>query len=246
MTYLATGLVCVDNFIGLGVDGATALKRYTYSTNDLKAVVEGAGYFNDEANRFNIGDQISVSGDIDGTPWGADYIVSSNDGAIVGVTAYVLGSGASSEEIDRVADLTGRIVNLTAATLALTVTDHEGRIVTVNRAAGSTLTLPAATGSGAKFEVIVGTTITSNNLIVQVVGNDIMQGNAILGQDSADTVVLFETAADSDTITMNGTTKGGIKGDRIQLIDIAADTWQVNIVGSATGTEATPFSAAVT
>ena len=34
-----------------------------------------------------------------------------------------------------------------------------------------------------------------------------------MAQDSGDTVVGWETASDSDTITMNGTTKGGIKGD---------------------------------
>jgi hypothetical protein len=44
---------------------------------------------------------------------------------------------------------------------------------------------------------------------------------------------------------MDGSTKGGIKGDIIELEDIAADTWSVRVMGSATGTEATPFSAAV-
>jgi hypothetical protein len=72
-----------------------------------------------------------------------------------------------------------------------------------------------------------------------------MTGGAWLSQDSADTVVMFETAADSDTITANGSTKGGIKGESIELIDMASNTWWVRVMGSATGTEATPFSAAV-
>lgn len=139
-----------------------------------------------------------------------------------------------------------RIVNLTAATLSLTAALHDGKTVTVNRAAGSTLTLPAATGSGSRFRIIVGTTITSNNLIVQVANaSDVMTGLALLGQDSADTAVLFETASTSDTITMNGSTKGGIKGDIIELEDIATNLWHVRVMGSATGVEATPFSAAV-
>ena len=58
-------------------------------------------------------------------------------------------------------------------------------------------------------------------------------------------VVVFETAADSDTITLNGTTTGGLVGADVELIDIAADTWFVNVRTAATGTEATPFSAAV-
>ena len=58
-------------------------------------------------------------------------------------------------------------------------------------------------------------------------------------------VVAFETGATDDTITMNGTTKGGIKGDRVILKDVAANIWSVNIFGSGTGTEVTPFSSAV-
>lgn len=137
--------------------------------------------------------------------------------------------------------------NLTAATLALNASTHGfPAIVTVNRAAGSTLTLPAASGSGVEFDILVGTTITSNNLIIQVANaSDVMNGVVLMAQDAADTVVGFETAADSDTITMNGSTKGGIKGDRIRLKDVAANLWNVQIVGAGTGTEATPFSAAV-
>lgn len=243
MTYNANGLVCLQNYIG-DVDGA-AKREFSYVTNDTKATVEGAGYFNDAADDLNVGDLIKVAGDVDGTPFAAMYIVSSNNGSVVEVTYADLGVLASAAEINRVADLSTRIVDLTAATLAVTLADHSDKIITVNRAAGSTLTLPAATGSGAKFTIIVGTTVTSNNLIVQVTGNDIMQGVAVNAADSGNTAVVFETAADSDTITMNGTTTGGYKGDRIELIDIGADTYQVNITGSATGSEATPFSAAV-
>ena len=153
---------------------------------------------------------------------------------------------ATATELNRAADVSGRIVNLTAATLSLTEATHDGKVVTVNRAAGSTLTLPAAAGSGASFRVIVGTTVTSNTLIVQVANaSDAMTGTALLAQDGGDTSVMFETAATDDTITMNGSTTGGIKGDCIELIDVAANVWWVRVTGSATGTEATPFSAAV-
>ena len=88
--------------------------------------------------------------------------------------------------------------------------------------------------------------MTSNNLIVQVANaTDVMTGGAWLAQDSADTVVMFETASTSDTITMNGSTKGGILGDWIELVDADSGFWQVRVMGSATGIEATPFSAAV-
>jgi hypothetical protein len=137
-------------------------------------------------------------------------------------------------------------INLTAATLTLDPKTHGGTVVTVNRAAGSTITLPASTGGGVEFELFVGTTITSNNLIVQVANSsDIMSGTAINMQDAGDTVIGFETGASDDTITLNGTTKGGVKGDRIRLRDVSLNVWAVSVVGSATGTEVTPFSAAV-
>lgn len=123
--------------------------------------------------------------------------------------------------------------------------DDNGGTFVLNAAAGLTITLPAASGLGTEFEFIVGTAVTSNNDVIQVVGNDTMTGRCMMAADAGDTSVVFETAADSDTITMNGSTKGGLKGDRIKLRDIAADLWSVEMECAGTGTEATPFSAAV-
>lgn len=164
------------------------------------------------------------------------------EGAIsVGGTALT----ATAAEINRAADVSGRIVNATAATLAVDEATHEGKTVTLNRAAGITVTLPAATGGGAKYRFFTGTTVTSNNHIIQVTGNDVMKGTAWFACDGGDTAEAFETAADSDTITMNGSTKGGLIGDVIQFEDVAADTWSVQCFLQGTGDEVTPFSAAV-
>lgn len=152
---------------------------------------------------------------------------------------------ATIAEINRVADVSARIVNVTAATLAITEAAHDSKIITLNRAAGIAVTLPAATGSGIKLKFFIGTTITSNTTTIKVTGNDIMAGAAVVAQDGGDTLVAFETAADSDTITLNGTTTGGLKGDILELVDVAADLWMVLAHLSATGTEATPFSATV-
>lgn len=131
------------------------------------------------------------------------------------------------------------------ASATLTAADA-GTTLTVNAAAGLTLTLPAAAGTGRIYRIVVGTTVTSNSVIVQVVGNDTMTGLCISAADAGATLNGWETAADSDTITLNGSTTGGIKGDMIVLTDCAADLWSVQMFGSSTGTEATPFSAAVT
>lgn len=135
------------------------------------------------------------------------------------------------------------VTSITTATATITDDAHAGHRIVVTRAAGSTLTLPAATGSGVRFEFIGGVDATGDQ-IVQVVGNDTMAGVAYLGNDSAG-ASCFYTGATSDTITLNGTTKGGLKGWRVIVDDIAADTWGVMVFSEASGTEATPFSAAV-
>ena len=135
-------------------------------------------------------------------------------------------------------------INITASTTL--DSRHAGTTCTINAAAGLTITLPAATGSGRVYELVLGTTVTSNNVIIQVANaDDTMTGKAEVAQDAADTEVSFETASTSDTITLNGSTKGGIKGDKIVLKDVQANLWSVDAELSGTGTEATPFSAAV-
>jgi hypothetical protein len=135
------------------------------------------------------------------------------------------------------------ITTVTAST-TLTAAAHAGQTIVVDAAGGATLTLPAATGSGNRYTV---TTVNdqTGDLVVQVVGNDVMQGVAYLGNDSAG-ASCFYTAATSDTVTLNGSTKGGLAGAMVELIDVAADTWNVMVKSEASGTEATPFSAAVT
>ena len=135
------------------------------------------------------------------------------------------------------------------ATDSITIAEHAGRILLMGEVGGNaacTFTLPAATGSGAEFRFIVSVVNTSNYIIQVADATDTIDGSVILHQDSANTVATFNTAADSDTITLNGTTKGGISiGDEITLLDIATNQYMVKGVLTASGTEATPFSAAV-
>lgn len=138
------------------------------------------------------------------------------------------------------------IVSVTDSTATVTAAAHAGRTVLLNRAAGITLTLPAATGTGNAYKFFVQTTVTSNNYIIQVASaSDTMAGTAIVANDGGNTASIFETASTSDTITMDGSTTGGILGGMVELQDVATGLWAVRVVGAATGTEATPFSAAV-
>lgn len=133
---------------------------------------------------------------------------------------------------------------VTDSTVAITAAGYAGMPVVLNRAAGCTATLPAATGSGNSFEFIGAVTATGGQVIQVANADDTMAGVAFLGNDSAG-ASCFYTAAASDTITLNGTSKGGKKGWRVTCTDTAANTWSVLVMSEASGTEATPFSAAV-
>lgn len=139
---------------------------------------------------------------------------------------------------------TRKPINVTSATLTLDYNDHNETVVTVNRAAGSTITLPASTGEGHTFKIFVGTTISSNSLVIQVANaTDILAGVIGLTTDIAGTVL--PTASTTDTITMNGSTTGGVKGSYVELSDVSSGVWKLSGSLICTGTEATPFSAAV-
>ena len=136
----------------------------------------------------------------------------------------------------------GHSVTLTAsATLDDT---HHRRTILLSAAAGLTVTLPASSGSGIIFEIFVLTTVTSNNLIIQVANStDILAGVLHLTTDIAGTSM--PTSSTTDTITMNGTTTGGVKGTWLRFKDASSGIWLLDGGIVCTSTEATPFSAAV-
>lgn len=139
-----------------------------------------------------------------------------------------------------------RLSTLTAST-TITQEQHDGKTLLMG-AAGAALsfTLPAAVGSGAKFKFMVSVVNTSNYVIQVANGTDTMDGSILSCNDSDATVSGWETAATSDTITLNGTTTGGVSiGDWVELQDIAAGQYSVTGITTSSGTEATPFSAAV-
>lgn len=139
------------------------------------------------------------------------------------------------------------VVSLAATALTVTADRHAGRVIVLNHTgAASTVTLPTATATGNTYRFVVGAVNTSNHVIRVPNAATIFAGNVITSQDSADTVVSFNTAADSDTITLNGTTTGGAAiGDFVEVIDIAANVFAIRGQLTGTGVEASPFSAAV-
>ena len=137
-------------------------------------------------------------------------------------------------------------ISATGATLTCTKDVHAGRTTVISAVAGCAVTLPAATGTGSVYRFIIGATITSNSTTIKVANStDVMSGRAFVISDGAAAVLGYATGATSDTITLNGTTLGGLIGDHIEIIDAIAGTFAVRVFTAATGTEATPFSATV-
>lgn len=138
------------------------------------------------------------------------------------------------------------VVSATASTLTVTAAAHAGRMVLLDRAAGIAVTLPAATGSGNIYSFALQTAVTSNTTTIKVAdATDVMMGIAVFENDTDTSTSSYAPAATDDTITFNGSTTGGLKGAMVFAQDVAADLWLVRVLSSATGTEATPFSATV-
>ncbi len=138
------------------------------------------------------------------------------------------------------------------ATKTLTAANDK-QTVKLDTAAGSVVTLPAATGSGVRFKFLVTVLATSNSHKVQAANaQDFMIGIIAGVSDDPATVKGWiaansgTVATNSDTITLNRSTTGSVSvGEYIEVEDVAANTWAVSGMISQTGTEATPFSAAV-
>ena len=143
------------------------------------------------------------------------------------------------------------LVTLTA-TDAITQAEHAGRILLMGEVGGNaaaTFTLPAATGTGSEYKFIVSVVNTSN-YVIQVTGDDTIDGSVVVTNDTTAggtaSLISWPTVAATDTITLNGTTQGGVQiGDYLLLTDIATNQYTVSGLLNASGTEATPFSASV-
>jgi len=145
----------------------------------------------------------------------------------------------------------------TAVGKTLTVANDAGKQIYYTSTAAATFTLPAVNTNspsdptdpnqsnnyGATFEFVLSTTVTGNFVVQVANSSDTMVGTAILG--SGTTALVFSTVTASDTITLSGTTTGGVGGASIKATVVGANRYKVQVVSGATGAVATPFSAAV-
>lgn len=127
----------------------------------------------------------------------------------------------------------------TTGTLVLSK-NYDNITTVLSNAAGLAVTVPAATGSGNKFTLIVGETVTSNSITITAPGGTSYHGGTVIRDGANNTSAAFEAAG--TTITLNGTTTGGGRGDKFEIIDIAAGIYSVQGLQNGSGALATPFS----
>jgi hypothetical protein len=127
-------------------------------------------------------------------------------------------------------------------TFTATQANASGRVVQVAPTAGLAITLPAATGSGNNYEFDVTATVAGGNLTIDAKpGGAVYSGYASQNKPGTG-LTTTATAANTNLLTFNGTTSGGIAGDVIELIDSAVNVWSLFINGQYSGVFATPFS----
>lgn len=112
---------------------------------------------------------------------------------------------------------------------SITQAEHANRVNVITGTSAATLTLPEATGTGDVYTFIFGQVNTNGTVFVAADTSNCSIGGSlnILDADANTQTAYFATSGD-DTITINGTTTGGLIGDTIVLTDIATDQWAVS------------------
>lgn len=148
----------------------------------------------------------------------------------------------SKPVITRVRRLDRTVATVTAAasgTTALRYITMAAQWIRTTIVGAQTFNLPAATGKGGMYRFFIGITATGNK-VIKAAGTNLLQGQASIA--SSGTSGTFATAANTNTITLNGTTTGGVIGTMVELWDMAPGVWAVQVNAVGTGVAATCFS----
>lgn len=121
--------------------------------------------------------------------------------------------------------------------------EESGALCLFDSAAGVVYTLPAPV-VGMQFEFLTKVTITSNSAkVLTDSASTFMVGAAALLNNAAASGEAFSANGTTHrSVNGNGTTTGGIIGDRIRVTAISSTLWAVDAVMVQSGTAATPFA----
>jgi hypothetical protein len=187
-----------------------------------------------EAGTFSAG--LTVTGAISATT-----TVTGTTGVITDIITPVT-SGAGTKIKTQVGIVSGS--TLTSATAPAISALTSGSVYTL-AAAAITVTLPACSAAnvGLSYEFVTTTIATAQ--IINTTGSDVFLGSvySTLAVVNATNDTACGSSTANKTMTMNGTTTGGLPGSRIRVTCISATQWLVSgFVIGASGTQATLFS----
>ncbi len=229
--------------------------------------IAGTTLSSDDSSAITIAEALQLNGatNVDGALTATTTLGVTGASTLDGVTITdnTIAANASNSDLKIDASGTGVVTMASQLTLTgsfkkaihtftasdtITATEFAGRTLLLggDGSTAVTLTLPDATGSGDIYHFIVK--VTGSMFKIQAPdANNTIAGQVMYLDEDGTTVTAYPTVAASDTITLNGGTQGGLVGDTVTLIDIAADKWHVNgQMRVASGANpATPFSAAV-
>jgi len=172
MSFVLNALVAIRAF------GENSI--FGYATNDTKATVEGASYFNNASGQLRLGDVIVVSGDKDGTPFHTSYTVSSNSGGVVALTEHaavtqnvlqeitlnkISTKGADAEVFRYVPNFAGSITKIRSVLNAALATGDATLTAKVNATSVTNGVITATQSGSAAGDVDVATPTAANTFV---------------------------------------------------------------------------------
>lgn len=138
---------------------------------------------------------------------------------------------------------TRKVISGQGATRTLSV-DESGSTVLFDRAAGIVYTLPLAK-PGVFFDFVITTTITSNSakVITGAATEFLIGGYTNVDTDTSNAVAAFTGNGSTHvSVSMNGTTTGGILGTKLRFTCLSSTRWFVEGIVQGSGVVATAFA----
>lgn len=132
------------------------------------------------------------------------------------------------------------IISGVGATRTLTAKES-GALCLFDRAAGIVYTLPTPV-AGMQFEFQTTTTITSNAAkVITAAGTEFILGLLMVFGGTTESIVSADFNGTTHVaVSSNGTTTGGVIGDRYRLTAISSTQWVIDGYVSGSGTVASP------
>lgn len=135
-----------------------------------------------------------------------------------------------------------QVISGLGATRAL-LPDESGALCLFDRAAGIVYTLPPpVTGMQFEFQTTVSRTSNAHKIITDAATTFLLGTVDVVINTSATTLAALADGTTHRALSSNGTTTGGVQGDRYRVTAISTTQWVIDGVVSGSGSIATPFA----